>query len=178
MASLKVGPLTFAGNLVRIVGVVFILASGYAHAQLFTFPKQELIDYTAKSPFDRFPDGRPKVPDSLIERARGLSAEEVWATLHDEKGFRNQWADGFQVLHPGKTMNEIYGLVRVNDILRDSPSQDRDYVIAHIEGGGLYGEHQEHDPYGLSRRARAIGSSNLRERNKWNTECSSVEAEA
>jgi regulator of RNase E activity RraA len=74
-----------------------------AHAQLFTFPKQDLIDYTAKSSFDRFSDGRPKVPDGLIERARDLSSEEVWATLH-EKGFNNQYADGFQVLHPGKTM--------------------------------------------------------------------------
>jgi 4-hydroxy-4-methyl-2-oxoglutarate aldolase len=74
-----------------------------AHAQLFTFPKQDLIDYTAKSSFDRFPDGRPKVPDAMIERARDLSSEEVWATLQD-KGFNNQYADGFQVLHPGKTM--------------------------------------------------------------------------
>jgi 4-hydroxy-4-methyl-2-oxoglutarate aldolase len=104
MTLLKKGSFTFAGDLVTVVGLVFLLASASAHAQLFTFPKQELIDYTAKSPFDRFPDGRPKVPDNLIERARGLSAEEVWATLHDEKGFRNQWADGFQVLHPGKTM--------------------------------------------------------------------------
>jgi 4-hydroxy-4-methyl-2-oxoglutarate aldolase len=72
-------------------------------AQLITFPKQELVDYTARNPFDRLPDGRPKVPDELIERARGLSSEEVWATLQ-EKGFNNQYADGFQVLHPGKTM--------------------------------------------------------------------------
>ena len=26
--------------------------------------------------FERFPDGRPKVPDSILERAKGLSAEE------------------------------------------------------------------------------------------------------
>ena len=43
------------------------------------------------------------MPDDLIERARGLSAEEVWAVL-EEKDFHNQYADGFQVLHPGKTM--------------------------------------------------------------------------
>src|SRR5215469_6425030 len=72
-------------------------------AQLFGFPKQELIDYTAQSPFERLFDGRPKVPDNLLERARGLSSEEVWAVL-SEKGFNNQYADGFQVLHPGKTM--------------------------------------------------------------------------
>jgi 4-hydroxy-4-methyl-2-oxoglutarate aldolase len=82
---------------------ISLMLGSSAHAQLFTFPKQDLIDYTAKSSFDRFSDGRPKVPDALIERARELSSEEVWATLH-EKGFNNQYADGFQVLHPGKTM--------------------------------------------------------------------------
>jgi 4-hydroxy-4-methyl-2-oxoglutarate aldolase len=74
-----------------------------ASAQLISFPKQDLTDYTAQNPFDRLPDGRPKVPDDLIERARGLSSEEVWAVLQ-EKGYNNQYADGFQVLHPGKTM--------------------------------------------------------------------------
>ncbi len=85
------------------VHAVALLASTCAYAQLFTFPKQDLIDYTNKSPFDRLADGRPKVPGALIERARDLSSEEVWAGLH-EKGFKNQYADGFQVLHPGKTM--------------------------------------------------------------------------
>lgn len=74
-----------------------------ASAQLINFPKQQLIDYTAQNPFDRLPDGRPKVPDDLIDRARGLSSEEVWSVMQ-EKGYENQYADGFQVLHPGKTM--------------------------------------------------------------------------
>jgi 4-hydroxy-4-methyl-2-oxoglutarate aldolase len=80
-----------------------LLATLPARAQLISFPKQDLIDYTSSNPFDRLPDGRPKVPDDLIERARGLSAEEVWAVL-EEKGYRNQYADGFHVLYPGKTM--------------------------------------------------------------------------
>src|SRR5712692_6323341 len=79
------------------------ILSPAASAQLLTFSKQELIDYTAQNPFDRLPDGRPRVPDDLIERARGLSSEEVWAVL-EQKGFNNQYADGFQVLYPGKTM--------------------------------------------------------------------------
>jgi 4-hydroxy-4-methyl-2-oxoglutarate aldolase len=74
-----------------------------SHAQLFNFSKQDLIDYTAQNPFDRLPDGRPKVPDDMIARARGLSSEEVWAVL-GQKGFNNQYADGFQILHPGKTL--------------------------------------------------------------------------
>jgi len=85
------------------LSAVALLLPATASCQLLTFSKQDLIDYTAKNPFDRLPDGRPKVPDNLIERARGLSSEEVWAVLQ-EKGFNNQYADGFQVLHPGKTM--------------------------------------------------------------------------
>lgn len=80
-----------------------LLAPSRVNAQLFQFSKQDLIDYTAKNPFDRLPDGRPKVPDDLIERARAMSSEEVWAVLPG-KGFNNQYADGFHVLHPGKTL--------------------------------------------------------------------------
>ncbi len=72
-------------------------------AQIFTLSKEQMIEYTTQNPFDRFADGRPKVPDGLIERAKGLSAEEVWAILPN-KGFRSQYADGFQILHPNKRM--------------------------------------------------------------------------
>ena len=90
-------------TILKGMAAAFLFIASFAQAQLFSFPKQELVDYTAKSPFERLPDGRPKVPDSMIERARGLSAEEVWSELQ-EKGYNNQWADGFQILHPGKTM--------------------------------------------------------------------------
>src|SRR5437764_8231469 len=86
------------------VYAVFLLASTCAWAQLSTFPKQEMIDYTAKNSFERFPDGRPKVPDAMIERTSELYWEGVWAGLEQVEGFNNQYADGFQVLHPGNTM--------------------------------------------------------------------------
>ncbi len=79
------------------------LAAPPAHSQIYTLTKEQMIEYTAQNPFERFPDGRPKVPDSIIERAKGLSAEEVWNVLPG-KNFRNQYEDGFQVLHPGKKM--------------------------------------------------------------------------
>ncbi len=91
---------------VRVLLISFALllfAALNTYAQLIQFSKQDLIDYTAQNPFGRLPDGRPKVPDDLIERARGLSAEEVWAVLQ-AKGYNNQYADGFQVLHPGKML--------------------------------------------------------------------------
>jgi 4-hydroxy-4-methyl-2-oxoglutarate aldolase len=86
-----------------IVCSIALFLPANANAQLMTFSKQDLIDYTAANPFDRLPDGRPKVPDAYLERARDLSAEDIWATMQ-EKGFNNQYADGFVVLKPGKTM--------------------------------------------------------------------------
>src|SRR5258705_11570290 len=85
---------------------VVLLAPAVTHAQLFTLTKEQLIEITSQNPFERFPDGRPKVPDALIERARGMSAEEAWAVFQRDanRTFRNQYEDGFQVLHPGKKM--------------------------------------------------------------------------
>jgi regulator of RNase E activity RraA len=74
-----------------------------AHAQLFKLTKEQLIELTRQNPFDRFPDGRPKVPDNLIERARGMSMEEIFAVVPG-KGFRNQYDDGFQILYPKKKL--------------------------------------------------------------------------
>jgi len=62
-----------------------------------------MIKWTSENPYERFPDGRPKVPEWLMERARGLSAEEVLAVLPG-KNYRNQFANGFQVLHPGQKL--------------------------------------------------------------------------
>jgi len=94
--------------LVRFIHVSLIfcalaMAAGPARSQLVTFSKQDLVDYSAQSPFERFPDGRPRVPDNLLQQARELSSEEVWAVLQ-EKGFNNQYADGFRILHPDKPM--------------------------------------------------------------------------
>jgi 4-hydroxy-4-methyl-2-oxoglutarate aldolase len=85
------------------ISIAVVLAPVLAHAQLFTLSRDQMIQYTAQNPFERFPDGRPKVPDALIERARGMSSEEVFAILPG-KGFRNQYEDGFQVLHPDKKL--------------------------------------------------------------------------
>lgn len=90
-------------NILVFTGWVCATLAPTSHAQLLTFSEKDLTDYTSQTPFDRFPDGRPRVPDDLIERARSLSSEEVWACL-SEKKFDNQYADGFVVLHPGKTL--------------------------------------------------------------------------
>ncbi len=75
-----------------------------APAQVFKLTHEQMVKYTAKNPFDRFPDGRPKVPDALLERVKGLSLEEAWGILMS-KGYKHQFAGwDFQVLRPGQKL--------------------------------------------------------------------------
>jgi len=88
-------------SLLAACTVILALAAP-AGAQVFAFSKEDLVEFTAQNPFDRFPDGRPRVPDNLLERARGLSSEEI--LMIGQKGFRNQYVDGWKLLQPGKKM--------------------------------------------------------------------------
>ncbi|MCZ2150373.1 MAG: dimethylmenaquinone methyltransferase [Bryobacterales bacterium] len=75
-----------------------------APAQVFHLTREQMIHYTADNPFDRFPDGRPKVDDKILERVKGLSLEEAWGILLN-KGYKHQFAGwDFQVLHPGRKL--------------------------------------------------------------------------
>jgi regulator of RNase E activity RraA len=87
----------------RLATLALLLLPVLSAAQIFTLSKEQMIEYTAQNPFERFPDGRPKAPDSLLQRAKDISSEEVFAILPG-KGFRNQYEDGFQILHPGKKL--------------------------------------------------------------------------
>jgi 4-hydroxy-4-methyl-2-oxoglutarate aldolase len=91
---------TRPAGLVVATFLAALVMSSTSAAQVFTLTKDELIELSAQNPFERFADGRPMIPENLIERARGLSAEEIWAVL-PRKGFPNQYEDGFEILHPG-----------------------------------------------------------------------------
>ncbi|MBI1788956.1 MAG: dimethylmenaquinone methyltransferase [Acidobacteria bacterium] len=74
-----------------------------APGQVFRFTREQMLHYTPLNPFERFPDGRPKVPDSLLEKVKGLSIEEAWGLLR-AKGYQFQYAGDFKILHPGKKL--------------------------------------------------------------------------
>jgi len=77
------------------------IVSAPAWGQVFTMTREQLIKYTAKSPYERFPDGRPKVPDALLEKFKDMSSEEIGLS---RGGFPNQYVDGLQVLHPDRKL--------------------------------------------------------------------------
>jgi regulator of RNase E activity RraA len=69
-------------------------------AQIFSLTREQLTQYTSQNPFERFADGRPKVPDALLDKVRGLTAEEVWTVLPGAR-YPNQYEGNWQIVHPG-----------------------------------------------------------------------------
>ena len=80
------------------------LSAASLSAQVFTLNKEQMLKYTAKNPFDRFENGRPKVPDALLEKMKDLSSEEIFGVLNSNREFRNQYEGNWQILHPGKKL--------------------------------------------------------------------------
>ncbi len=73
------------------------LVSFQAFAQIKQ-TKEQILFYTSDWKGERFPDGRPKVADSLLERALDVSIEDVWEYLRGQ-GYANQFEAGWQALH-------------------------------------------------------------------------------
>jgi regulator of RNase E activity RraA len=52
---------------------------------------------------ERFPDGRPKVSDAILERLKNISIEEAWGVLRN-KGFQNQFESEWTIINPDEAM--------------------------------------------------------------------------
>lgn len=56
-----------------------------------TISKEETIFLTSEWKGERFPDGRPKISDDLLERAKHIMIDDAWTVLKNE-GYLNQYA--------------------------------------------------------------------------------------
>jgi regulator of RNase E activity RraA len=74
-----------------------------AMAQLDLFSQQQRIEFTPEWHGERFPDGRPNVPDSVLARLKTVTADEAWDVLQDAR-FRNQFEGGWKVINPGERL--------------------------------------------------------------------------
>ncbi len=59
---------------------LFLFSS--VNAQPTSLTKEEMLYYTSVWQGDRFPDGRPKVPDDIVRRMKYVSVTEAWQTLN------------------------------------------------------------------------------------------------
>lgn len=60
--------------------------------------REDIIQLTAQWKGERFPDGRPRVPDKYLEALHSLTLEEVWKPIF-VKGYINQFEGELKLLH-------------------------------------------------------------------------------
>lgn len=102
------------------------LAATACWAQLGMFSAEQRIALTREWKGERFEDGRPKVPDSVVRRMKTVSAEEAWSVLQ-KAGFRDQFERGWQVFNPseerlvGRVVTAVFLPVRpdVNAVINE-----------------------------------------------------------
>ena len=66
-------------------------------------PPAEVIHDTPEWKGERFADGRPKVPDAILDRMKSVTLEEAWATLRNA-GYEQQYEDGWFTIFPDKIL--------------------------------------------------------------------------
>jgi regulator of RNase E activity RraA len=84
--------------------IAFLLTvTPFAWAQPGVFTKQQLIEYTPDWKGERLPDGRPKVPDAILDRMKHVTLEEAWAVVTGA-GFSDQYEDNWVSIHPDQVL--------------------------------------------------------------------------
>lgn len=80
-----------------LLSVLFV--AGLVGLRAQTMSKEELIFLTSEWKGERFADGRPKIPDALIQRARNITIEDAWTVLRND-GYINQFDGSWKMVHP------------------------------------------------------------------------------
>ena len=87
----------------KFVFAVLMLTTAFANAQHVGSTPEYVKMLTSKWQGERFADGRPKVPDGIIERLKNCTLEQIWGYLGN-RGYRNQVEKNWVILKPGETM--------------------------------------------------------------------------
>lgn len=76
---------------------------GKGLAQQVTLTPNQIKALTPAWKGERSPDGRPKVPDALLQRLKNISIEEAWGILRNH-GYHNQFEGEWMLLRQGQVM--------------------------------------------------------------------------
>ncbi len=82
------------------------IAIGFFHEGTLsaqTISKDELIFLTSEWKGERFSDGRPKISDDLLERAKKIAIDDAWTVLKNE-GYLNQFEGDWVRVHDDVTV--------------------------------------------------------------------------
>ncbi len=87
-------------SLTVLLALVFTSPS---YAQYGALSKELRIEYTKLNLYERFDDGRPKVPDDILERMKKVTIEEAWSVLRKHK-YTLQFEGDWMNLHPDRVL--------------------------------------------------------------------------
>lgn len=65
--------------------------------------REDIIQLTPLWKGERYENGRPKVPDSILERMRKITLEEAWGPLWHH-GYKYQFQGDFKIVHPNQKL--------------------------------------------------------------------------
>lgn len=85
---------------------VTVLAPAAAEPQGIAPTRDEVIALTSEWTGERFADGRPRVPDAVLDRMARIGLEEAWAVLRN-KGFEWQYEGRFKLVHLDETATMV-----------------------------------------------------------------------
>ena len=77
--------------------------AGTVRAQQVTLTPDQIKALTPAWKGERSSDGRPKVPDALLQRLKNISLEEAWGILRN-LGYHNQFEGEWMLLREGQVM--------------------------------------------------------------------------
>jgi regulator of RNase E activity RraA len=83
--------------------VFFLLIFCVVAATAQQISKDELLFLTPEWKGERFPDGRPKVSDELLDRMKLVTLEEAWAVLRNNN-YNWQFEDGWMTINPDSVL--------------------------------------------------------------------------
>src|SRR5215204_6713586 len=83
-----------ASILLLLLSNIFFKSSLFAQ----TISKEELIFLTSEWKGERFADGRPKVADNLLQRAKKIYIDDAWTVLKNE-GYTNQFEGNWKMVN-------------------------------------------------------------------------------
>jgi regulator of RNase E activity RraA len=86
-----------------VFAIAFLLTTLGAMAQRVGSSADHIKNLTSQWKGERFEDGRPKVPDIVLERLQNATLEQIWGYL-GRKGYHNQVEKNWIILKPGETM--------------------------------------------------------------------------
>ena len=76
-----------------------------------TISKDEMVFLTSAWKGERFADGRPKISDSLLQRAKYIMIDDAWTVLRNE-GYLNQFEGGWKTVNDtpmtGRALTAMY----------------------------------------------------------------------